>query len=69
MFSEDGPQFSDVYTFVLKENNDFQVVVRHMFDCFFNEHFQAFKIFNVENFSWHVLSSKDITESTVTIRH
>ena len=61
MFGKDDPQFFDIYTFILNEKNDFQAVVRHMHDCFFDEHFQAFRIYDLNHFSWHVLSSKNIT--------
>ena len=69
IFGEDGLQFFDIYTFILNEKNDFQAVVRHMHDCFFDEHFEAFRIYDLNNFSWHVLSSKNITEATFTTAH
>ena len=40
-----------------------------MHDWVFDEHFQAFKICDSSNFSWKVISEKDLTEAELTIAH
>ena len=55
MFCEDGNQFFKVHASILKDNNKFQIVVKLLEDCFFDVHFQAYKIYDLDHFSWYVL--------------
>ena len=66
LLCEDGPHFYVVCNFIIIENS-FQIVAHHMHDWNFNEHFQAFKICDLKNFSWKVISEKDVTEAELTI--
>ena len=40
-----------------------------MHDWNFDEHFHAFKICDLNNFSWKIISEKDVTEAKLTIAH
>ena len=68
LFSEEGPQFYIVHAIIINQNNEFQIVVRYLYNVNFDEHYHTYEI-DVQFFSWDVLTSKNVTEASLSSIH
>ena len=68
LFSEEGPQFHLIKFIIV--SNKVHFVPTLLYDCFFEEHLQAYKIFYEACYSYAVLDLSDITYNThISIRN
>ena len=64
IFSENGPQFHLVHT-ILVNDKELQVVSKRLDDCFFDEHLQAYKVFDDDCFIYCLLKLEDIASNVI----
>ena len=64
IFSENGPQFHLDHT-ILVNDKELQVVSKRLHDCFFDEHLQAYKVFDDDCFIYCLLKLEDITSNVI----
>ena len=60
IFSEMGAAFFLVNCIILINSVDFIIVSKSLIDCYFDEHLRAFKIHDLNNFHWEIISRTDL---------
>lgn len=67
--SEEGPLFHVVHVINIIEKYDCRIITKKLNDVFFDNHLQAFQVFDDNNYSWDMLKLCNLQDVTITVRN
>lgn len=61
-----GPVFNIIHTIILGDESNVTFVVKKLNDCLYDDHFQAYSVLDIENYSWDILDLQSLLNHVLT---